>query len=503
MTTFLIILLQKGLQNNLRFYFHPDFSSTAPILYVIYLFYMSFVSLFRFLLIFSTTSDQSSPQMHAKEEIEENVTISAGIAKRNITPDPQLRNWVTGQPYGMIHDSIYVRALVIDDGLQKCVVVNWELVDAGESATDEIRSRIGLKFGIPPQNIIVNATHNHSAPWSAYYGGDFRGKEHDTWWALRYMPSQNKNHIFARWMEDLMAQSLSAVESALTSLQPVTLWIGRSDISAYIHNRRPRVTPWGIVEPDTPTIFNYRNEDWDPRVLGQGMTFGPIDRTMTVLSFRDQNGKGLATVFQLSAHAVSVYPFMDGISGDWPGQTAREITSLTGSESIFLQGTAGDINPWRRGESAVDEMAKGLAQQLIDCNRHSVRLEEGRIITASVKIDLPLTKTGKEKTGLDQLPVEVQVVAIGPLAIVTLPGEPMTDLGIKIREQSPYPQTLVLGYSNGSGVFYVGMPGEKAKGGYETGEESSIGTDIAGQLLVDTALSLLSKIHTTKVTGRE
>jgi hypothetical protein len=74
----------------------------------------------------------------------------------------------------------------------------------------------------------------------------------------------------------------------------------------------------------------------------------------------------------------------------------------------------------------------------------------------------------------------------------------MTELGMKIREKSPFPQTLVLGYSNGSGVFYVGMPGEKARGGYESGEKSSIGTDLAGQLLVETALSLLAKVHTAE-----
>ena len=102
------------------------------------------------------------------------------------------------------------------------------------------------------------------------------------------------------------------------------------------------------------------------------------------------------------------------------------------------------------------------------------------------------------ENGLDLLPVEVQVMAIGPLAIVTLPGEPMTELGMKIREQSPFPQTLVLGYSNGSGVFYVGMPGEKARGGYETGEKSSIGKDQAGQLLVEAAISLLTKVSSGK-----
>ncbi|HYH55793.1 MAG TPA: hypothetical protein VD772_04230 [Anseongella sp.] len=86
------------------------------------------------------------------------------------------------------------------------------------------------------------------------------------------------------------------------------------------------------------------------------------------------------------------------------------------------------------------------------------------------------------------------MISIGSLALVTLPGEPMTELGTAIRERSPFPQTLVLGYSNGNGVHYVGMPGEKTYGGYETGSQASIGTDKAGLLLVETALDLLNRL---------
>jgi hypothetical protein len=86
------------------------------------------------------------------------------------------------------------------------------------------------------------------------------------------------------------------------------------------------------------------------------------------------------------------------------------------------------------------------------------------------------------------------VLTCGPLAFVTLPGEPMTELGAAIREKSPFPQTLVLGYSNGNGVHYVGMPGEKARGGYEAGVAGA-GTDECGALLVAAANNLLREVY--------
>jgi neutral ceramidase len=109
-------------------------------------------------------------------------------------------------------------------------------------------------------------------------------------------------------------------------------------------------------------------------------------------------------------------------------------------------------------------------------------------------VNLPLTPAAKERIGADTLETEIQVIACGPLALVALPGEPLTDIGTVIRERSPFPQTLVLGYSNGEGVHYVGLPGEKARGGYEMGVAGA-GTDEAGGLIVDTALRVLQSLH--------
>jgi len=88
---------------------------------------------------------------------------------------------------------------------------------------------------------------------------------------------------------------------------------------------------------------------------------------------------------------------------------------------------------------------------------------------------------------------EIQVIVCGPLAIVGLPGEPMTELGLAIREKSPFPQTLVLGYSNGNGAHYVGMPGEKARGGYET-TAAGAGTAECGTIMVEAANTLLAEV---------
>jgi hypothetical protein len=51
----------------------------------------------------------------------------------------------------------------------------------------------------------------------------------------------------------------------------------------------------------------------------------------------------------------------------------------------------------------------------------------------------------------------------------------------------------VVGYANGSGAGYVGLPGEKARGGYEAG--AGRGTEEAGLFMIETAVRLLHEIR--------
>ena len=207
-----------------------------------------------------------------------------------------------------------------------------------------------------------------------------------------------------------------------------------------------------------------------------------------------KGGGNLATVFHASCHSVSIYPSNPGISADWPGPASRAMSAAFGGEGFFLQGASGDITPWRRGPQAVAEMAEAFARKAREAEKLAVGLRPMPIRVARADVDLPLTPDAIKRTGTPKVTAEVQVLVCGPLAFVALPGEPLTDLGTHIREDSPFPQTLVLGYSNGMGVHYVGMPGEKARGGYEAGVAGA-GTDECGRLLVDAAVRLLREIY--------
>jgi len=420
-------------------------------------------------------------------------TIRAGAARADITPETAVLNWVSGKPYGTVLDPLYVQALVLEQDGAKAVIIRYDLTGISESLREEVRKAVGAALAMPGENIMLNASHSHSAPWSPIYTDSLRGRERDNWWAIRFMPAQNEHPPFKRWMDRLIAGSVEAAKKALESARPATVNLGRVAVGEYLYNRRPRAPAWGLAGGKAPAI-PASHPDWNAEILQGGASFGPMDRTLAIVSFRGADNKTIASLYHVALHAVSVYPSNPAISADWPGAASRAIASVLGGEALFLQGCAGDITPWKRGEAANATLAGGLATKAQLAMRQSAALTTTPLLSGRAVVDLPLTPAGKDRTGLDVLETEIQVITCGPLAFVALPGEPLTDVGTAIREKSPFPQTLVLGYSNGDGIHYVGMPGEKARGGYEMGVAGA-GTDAAGGLIVDTALRVLRSLH--------
>lgn len=418
--------------------------------------------------------------------------LKVGAGRADITPAPELLNWVTGKPYGVVHDPLSVQVLVLDDGTRKAAIVRWDLVDVSESARDEVRRVLGGALGISADLVIVHASHNHSAPWAPSYRTGYRGEERDTWWSIRYMPGQYDHPPYRRWMQRLLDASVEAAQHAAAAAAPVSMAIARIAVPEFLYNRRVRAPAWGMADPKGRTIMINGKGDWVPEVLVGGSTFGPMDRTFSLLLFRDPAGGAVASLYHLACHPVAVYPEdPNRISADWPAYATREIGAVLGGENLFLQGCAGDITPsWARGVEASKAAAKGLAKKAELAARYAALLVPGALQGARTSVELPLTPEAQARLKARAVTAEVQVVTCGPVAFVALPGEPLTDLGTAIRENSPFPQTLVLGYSNGNGVHYVGMPGEKARGGYEAGRAGA-GTDECGALLVEAARRLL------------
>jgi hypothetical protein len=96
--------------------------------------------------------------------------------------------------------------------------------------------------------------------------------------------------------------------------------------------------------------------------------------------------------------------------------------------------------------------------------------------------------------------MEMHAVSAGDIALVTAGAEIFSKIGLAIKRQSPFKQTLFAGYTNGK-VGYIPLPEDYPRGGYEV-NEAYLGARLpaplapqASALVEQTALELLEEIH--------
>lgn len=398
-------------------------------------------------------------------------SFTAGAANVDITPDPAATNWTNNQPYGGVIDRLHARVLVLASGGARIAVLTLDVTNTNESDVADIRAAISAAAGIPASHILVNSSHTHSGPLGAGY----------RWIGIPAKKKVTDPHL-ENWARQLPALCARAAKEADASRRPVTLSIGRADVSEWLFNRRP-VRPDGSVKS---TLLPP-----DPHSLPDGLRFGPVDPTATVLTFRGDDEKPVATLLHVACHAVSVYsPANKGISADWPGAACQSLKEAVGGEVLFIQGCAGDIVPARRGLENARTMGAFMAGRAATAAQQGLKLPPAALAASQATIGLPYMPEAAAHTGRPNVDTEIQVISSGDLALVALPGEPLIGLSKAIQEGSPFPHTIVLGYSNGDGVQYVGLPGKKIQGGYEMSVVGR-GTDECGGLMIATALRLL------------
>lgn len=399
-------------------------------------------------------------------------SFRVGSASVDITPQELFTNWVDGKRYAGVLDPLHVKALAFEAGDgTRGLLLAFDLLETRRCMVESLRSLLADRLGLTPSHVLIHATHTHSAP-------RFPFREEDTFSAhCEKLACVRDDPGFVGWCESLPEKVLQCARAAVENLQPARMGIRRIFSGDWVYNRRP-IKPDGSVE----TEFSPKN----PFAQPAGKRFGVCDPTLTALQFLDATDVPIATLLHFACHPVSIYPTDKRISADWPGALCKKFSAREGGLTFFLQGCAGDQVPIRRGLAAVEAMTDALADRLHDAADTQCGLEGTHFQAASEMLDLPLQDGGTMRS-------EVQVLRMGDFTLVALPGEPLIGLSLEIVKRSPFPHTICLGYSNGHGTAYVGLPDERARGGYESTAYVSHGTADCGTRLVESAERLLKK----------
>ena len=341
-------------------------------------------------------------------------------------------------PANGTHDPLFAQALVLEAGGSRLAIVT---LDLGSMVSDNLRKEIGSKLGIPI--VLLAASHTHSAPSFLPFGS-----------------SPTKDPAAPAYIAELERKIFEAVERASNAMAPATLGVARGSIQLGYNRLLPR--------DDGRTRALFDNLERVP--------YGPVDPEVVLLRVDGLDGRPRALLVHYAAHAVVLGPTNCKYSADYPGVMKAAVSrALPGTEVMFVQGGAGDINPLFQGRSGIEEtdfrvvdrMGTLLAEEIIRANGRVSAVPAGAEGIESRSEIIAFRDRWDPGVTMD---VGLTTVLInGAVAIAAVPGEPLHRLQRIWKERAEVPVPLFYAYTFSSGGTWAGyIPDLRsaAHGGY-------------------------------------
>ena len=477
-----------------------------------------------FLLPVLSLSDSTS---RAAETGDDQV-FKAGAAMMDITPPlgtPVVGGW---QPTPAIHvnDPLYVRVLALDDGETTLIFAVCDLLGIPQEIGKKTKKLIEEQVGLPPSHVVITGTHTHSAgtPFS-YNGGGSR----------LYRPDGELNSyqmFIARRIAD-------AVQVAINNLEPAQIGKGSGYEPTQVFNRRwfvdseeLRRNPFGGVDRVRMNPPRESPELMEPA--------GPTDPEISFISVQSKEGRPIALLANYSLHYVGGVPAAT-ISADYFGVFSDRIQELLDADrqdppfvGILSNGTSGDINNINfsiSGESRghyekMREVADLVATEVHRAYQHIEYKDWVKLDARYEEVALRRRETSEEMIafareildrsenepqwhnrettyahrvlGLSETPetweIPLQAFRIGDLGVAAIPAEVFVEIGLEIKERSPYSKSFTLSLANGY-EGYLPTVEQHEFGGYETWTATNRLEIEAASKIIDTLMRFFQDMN--------
>ena len=442
-------------------------------------------------------------------------TLQAGAARAVITPPPgvPLSGYFAAEGRKEtardVHDDLYARALVLNDGEHTIAIVTTDLIGLGDEELAEVRKVVLRDAGIMPEHLVLACTHTHSGPVvRSFPPSDLIPGQAD----------ENYFHLLPRLIG-------GAVTMAARRQRPARIGAGRG--MSYININRRELLPDGTLRG---LPFLGRNPN------------GITDREVGVVRVDDATtGNPLAVLVSYACHPVVLGPNLE-ISADYVGYTVGFLERVLhhGAVALFANGAQGDMNASVHPGTYADAERLGitLGAEALKVFLGTQTQEHVQITVATRRTELPLNPAsapdrqreyirfleqeeerfthegdttrvwdiemrlavanyrlyGRENMKHSSMPAEVTAFGITgegvSIGLVSEPAELFCEYGMRARQQSPFDTTLVLGLANGF-IGYVPTPNVFTEGGYEC-EATNVAPGAGDQL----CQAMIDALHT-------
>ncbi len=420
-------------------------------------------------------------------------TFQAGAATSNITPPLGLSiaGNMRDRAIQNIHDELHARCLVLDDGE---TVLVFAIVDSCMIPYDVVQNAKGQASdatGIAPENMLVAATHTHSAP------------------AATSVFQSGPDPAYQAFLATRIADGITR---AYRNRAPAHIGWGSGAVPDEVFNRR-----WFMKAGTVPA--NPFGETTDrakmnpPRASDDLLDpVGTTDPEVAVLAVQHADGRPMAVLSNYSLHYVGGEGAGEA-SADYFAVVAEGVAERLGARgqdppfvAMHSNGTSGDINninfreigerkgPYEQmtlvGEKVAKEVARvyeGIAfQDWVELEAHYEELTLGVRLPSESDVARAKERLGEEpwvdlktlediyarETALlaeypEEVPVPLQAFRIGALGIGAAPCEVFVEIGLAVKAASPFEETFVIELANGYNG-YLPTKEQHALGGYET-----------------------------------
>jgi hypothetical protein len=363
--------------------------------------------------------------------------FKAGIAFRNVTPDPLLPlvgGFGVSSPATESKGELTVRALVVEQGNTRVALCSTDFIGFPSPLCKRVREKVST---IPPENILISATHNHSGP-------DTHG----------FPDGRGRTSTDMKYINMVCGMLADAINEAVDKLQPASIRIATGNVRGKV-------------------AYNY---------------YAPMlyDPRCTVIQTLDANDKVFATLLNYAVHPDVVGDENGLLCPDLVGPLYDRIQESGGGTPIFINGAEGgmivaDNRIYERPKDPASHYWH-LKRTWQECLRighlladESLRIVNGAPIQTepalkcvSKTIDFPIDNKGFRALvasspidyGLEDpavAPIQVNLVNLGNAQMLTIPGEALPNISYYLKRKMTGKHNMILGLTNDH-IGYILIP---------------------------------------------
>lgn len=423
------------------------------------------------------------------------MVLKAGFSEIEITPPPgtEKAGWLRRIVGTTALDPLFARAAVFECGGRKIAFASLDILSIRWTQVHHIRTQVQKECGIPANNVMIAATHNHAGPAVVNLGETRRDAEYLSFLTRKVVESFV---IASQKMVDVMLGVRSGFEGRIS------------------FNRR-------YIMKDGSVRTNPRPAS--PDIL---CAEGVIDPELGVLCVKDSADKIAGFLVNFACH-LAHHGDDNVFSAGFPGVLAEEIKRLYGDDCVclFLNGASGNIyhtdfldpnyldTPETMGKTLADDVSR-ILEQISFRNQATLR-------SKTAVLEIPIRDLDKEnaskpeylqRNASDQIyensirrlqkkrkkkgfqHVQIQILELDDTAFVGIPAEYFVEHGLRIKLESRRKNTYIVSCANGM-VGYVPHREAFERGGYETtlAQWSKLIPE-AGDIMAEVAIKLLSEM---------